>query len=247
LRVERAIYRVAGIAADADQPWPAYLRSLLSFSAAGIGLLYLLLRLQDHLPYSLAHPGMPPALAFDTAVSFTTNTSWQSYAGESTLGQLALAAGLGTQAFLSAAVGIAAALALIRGLARRETDQVGNFWVDITRTCVRLVLPLALAGGVVLLALGVIQNWPSPQPLSTIAGGSQTILGGPVASREPIKLLTGDGGGPLTPNSAYPFENPTPVTNIIEIILMLLIPPASPVRMAAWWGTAAKGGRWRPS
>ena len=161
-RAERMVYRIGRIDPDADQPWTRYLRSLLAFSVTGIGLLYVLLRVQGHLPYALGHPGMSPALAFNTAVSFTTNTSWQSYAGESTLGHLGLALGLGVQGFLSLAVGIAAAVALVRGLARRETSQVGNFWVDITRSCVRLILPLAVAGGLILLACGVIQNWHSP-------------------------------------------------------------------------------------
>ncbi len=227
-RVERVFYRVGGIDPDADQRWPVYLRSLLIFSGAGIGTLYLLLRLQAHLPYSLGHAGMPPALAFNTAVSFTTNTSWQSYAGESTLGHLALATGLGVQGFLSAAVGIAAAIALVRGLSRRNTDRVGNFWVDVTRSCTRLILPMALLSGLILLALGVIQNWHNAHTFTTIAGGSQTLLGGPVASWEPIKLLTGDGGGAFNANSAHPFENPSALSNIFEIFLMFVIPSAFP-------------------
>jgi K+-transporting ATPase A subunit len=129
-RVERVIYRLGGMDSGADQPWSHYIRSLLAMSVAGIVAAYLLLRLQGHLPFSLGHPGMSPALAFDTAVSFTTNTSWQNYAGESTLGYLAQAAGLGVEAFLGAAVGLAAVLALIRGIVRRETDRVGNFWVE---------------------------------------------------------------------------------------------------------------------
>lgn len=227
-RAELVLYRLGRIDPDADQHWAGYLRSLLVFSGAGIGLLYVILRLQGDLPYSLGHPGMPPALAFNTAVSFTTNTSWQSYAGESTLGHTALAAGLEVQGFLSVAVGIAAAIALVRGLARRQTDRVGNFWVDVTRSCTRLVLPLAVAGGIILLALGVIQNWHSPATFSTISGGSQTILGGPIASWEPVKLLTGIGGGAFNANSAHPFENPTPLSNAIEIFLMLVIPSAFP-------------------
>jgi len=139
-RAEQVLYRLGGIDPDADQRWTAYLRSLLAVSLAGILGLYLLLRAQAFLPYSLGHAGMNPALAFDTAVSFTTNTSWQNYPGETTLGYLAQAAGLGAEAFLSAAVGLAAALALIRGLVRRETDRVGNFWVDLTRGVTRVLL-----------------------------------------------------------------------------------------------------------
>jgi len=149
-RLEKLIYRLGGIDATAGQPWPAYLRSLLAVSGLGIVLLYLLLRLQAQLPFSLGHPGMSPALAFDTAVSFTTNTSWQNYSGEATLGYLAQVAGLGVQAFLSAGVGLAAALALIRGLTRRETDRVGNFWVDLTRSVTRVLLPIAVLSGMLL-------------------------------------------------------------------------------------------------
>jgi K+-transporting ATPase KdpA subunit len=225
-RPERVLYRCCGIDPDADQRWPDYLRSLLAVSLAGILVLYLLLRVQGFLPFSLGHPGVPPALAFNTAVSFTTNTSWQNYAGESTLGYLAQAAGLGTEAFLSAAVGLAAALALIRGLTRRETDRVGNCWADLTRSVTRLLIPLALAFGIVLAGLGVIENLSSGRLASALAGGTQRIPGGLVASWESIKLLSGDGGGFFNANSAHPFENPTPVTNLIEIVAMLLIPVA---------------------
>src|SRR5664279_3130002 len=227
-RAERVIYRLAGVAPDGDQRWRAYLSALLAFSATGILLLYALLRGQAHLPYAVGHPGMPAALAFNTAVSFTTNTSWQAYAGESTLGHLALIAGLGVQGFLSAAVGMAAAVALVRGLARRGTGRLGNFWVDVTRASLRIVLPLAVLGGLLLLALGVIQNWSDPHTFSTLAGSRQSIPGGPVAAWEPVKLLTGDGGGAFNANSAHPFENPTPLSNLVEMFLMLVIPSAFP-------------------
>jgi K+-transporting ATPase KdpA subunit len=225
-RGEALLYRCCGIDPDTDQRWPDYLRSLLAVSLVGILLLYLLLRAQALLPYSLGHPGMNPALAFDTAVSFTTNTSWQNYSGEATLGYFAQAAGLGTEAFLSAAVGLAAALALIRGLVRRETDRVGNCWVDLTRGVVRLLLPLALVSGILLAGLGVIQNLSDWHVVTTLAGGRQAVPGGPVASWEPIKLMSGDGGGFFNANSAHPFENPTPLTNVIEMVLMLLVPVA---------------------
>lgn len=245
-RTERLCYRAGGIDPATDQRWPAYLRSLLLFSVAGVVLLYLILRLQAHLPYATGHPGVPPALAFNTAVSFTTNTSWQSYAGESTMGHLALAAGLGVQGFLSVAVAIAVAVALIRGLSRRATDQLGNFWVDVTRTCTRVVLPIAIAAGIVLLALGVIQNWHLPTTMATVVGGSQTILGGPVASWEPIKLLTGDGGGAFNANSAHPFENPSALSNGFEMFLMLLIPSAFPASTDGCSATPDRVGRWPP-
>jgi potassium-transporting ATPase potassium-binding subunit len=178
-RLETVMYRFCGVDGDADQRWPEYLRSLLAVSAAGILVLYALLRLQSHLPYSLGHPGMNPALAFDTAVSFTTNTSWQNYSGEATLGDLAQAAGLGVEAFLSAAVGLAAAVALIRGIIRRQTDRVGNFWVDLTRGVTRVLLPLALVSGVLLAGLGVVQNFSDGHTVATLAGAGSSSPAAP--------------------------------------------------------------------
>ncbi|HYZ52446.1 MAG TPA: potassium-transporting ATPase subunit KdpA [Streptosporangiaceae bacterium] len=223
-RLETAIYRACGIDPASDQRWSHYAVSVLAVSGAGVLLLYLLLRIQAVLPYSLGHPGMNPALAFNTAVSFTTNTSWQNYSGEATLGFVAQAAGLGTEAFLSAAVGLCVALALIRGLVRRQTDRVGNFWVDLVRSVTRVLLPLAAVFAVVLAGLGVVQNLSGWHVVSTLAGARQAIPGGPVASWESIKLMSGDGGGFFNANSAHPFENPAPLTNVIEITLMLLIP-----------------------
>jgi potassium-transporting ATPase potassium-binding subunit len=189
--------------------------------------MYLILRLQEHLPLANGHAGVPSALAFNIAVSFTTNTSWQSYAGEATLGHLAVMTGLGVQAFASTAVGIAAAIALIRGLTRRQTDTVGNFWVDFVRITLRVLLPLSVVAGIILVALGVVQNLDGPRTVTTLAGGEQAILGGPVASWEPIKFLSaGDGGGFFNVNSAHPFENPGALSSVIEIVLMLLIPTA---------------------
>jgi K+-transporting ATPase KdpA subunit len=225
-RAELLFYRCCGVDPETDQRWPEYLRTLLAVSAIGILLLYLLLRAQALLPYALGHPGLSPALAMNTAVSFTTNTSWQNYPGEATLGGLAQAAGLGTEAFLSAAVGLAAALALIRGLIRRETDRVGNCWVDLTRAVTRVLLPLALVCGLILAGLGVIDNLSGPHLVTTLASGTRSVPGGLVASWEPIKLISGDGGGLFNANSAHPFENPTPLTNFIEIVAMLLVPVA---------------------
>ena len=223
-RVESLVYRLCGVDPDADQPWQHYLRALLAFSAVGVLTLYGLLRLQAHLPLSEGHSGVPAALAFNTAVSFTTNTSWQNYAGESTLGHLALVAGLGTAAFASAAVGMAAGVALVRGLARREAAGIGNFWVDLVRGSIRILLPLSLLFALVLLSLGVIQNLHGPLVIDTVTGGRQTLPGGPVASWESIKLLSGDGGGAFNANSAHPFENPTALTDVLEITMMLLVP-----------------------
>ena len=225
-RAERMIYRACGINPENDQRWTHYAVSVLAVSGGGVLLLYLLLRAQAALPFSFGHPGMSPALAFNTAVSFTTNTSWQNYAGEASLGDVAQAAGLGTEAFLSAAVGLCVALALIRGLVRRDASTVGNFWVDLVRAVVRVLLPLAAVFAIVLAGLGVVQNLSSGHVLGTLAGGRQFIPGGLVASWEPIKLMSGDGGGFFNANSAHPFENPGPLANAIEIGLMLLVPVA---------------------
>ena len=222
--VEKAIYRVVGVQPDDEQRWTRYLSSLLAFSGVSVLLLYAIMLLQVHLPEPWGHKGMTPALAFNTAISFTTNTSWQNYPGESTLGHLGLAAGLGVQAFASCAVGMCVAIALIRGITRRQRHELGNFWVDLVRTVVRILMPLSVVVAVLLLKLGVIANFNGPQDVSTVAGGSQTILGGPVASWESIKLMSGDGGGAFNANSAHPFENPTPLSNVIEIVAMLLIP-----------------------
>ena len=169
---------------------------------------------------------MTPALAFNTAISFTTNTSWQNYPGESTLGHVGLAAGLGVQAFASCAVGMCVAVALIRGLAQYQKEEIGNFWVDLVRTVVRVLLPLSIIVALLLITLGVVNNFTGAQEVSTLAGGNQPILGGPVGTWESIKLMSGDGGGAFNANSAHPFENPTPLTNAVEIVAMLLIPVA---------------------
>lgn len=177
-RVETALYRVCGVDSESDQRWTHYLASPLAFSAVGVLMLYALLRLQTHLPLATGHQGVPAGLAFNTAVSFTTNTSWQNYAGESTLGDLAQAAGLGVQAFASAAVGLAAGLALIRGLARHRTDAVGNFWVDLLRSLTRVLLPISVIFAMVLIGLGVVQNLADPHVVATLSGGRQVMLGG---------------------------------------------------------------------
>jgi len=174
-RVEAALYRVCGIDPDAEQRWKHYLISLLALSAVGVLVLYALLRLQAQLPWAAGHPDVSAGLAFNTAVSFTTNTSWQNYAGESTVGHCVQAAGLGVEAFASAAVGLAVGVALIRGLARHRTDTVGNFWVDLVRSITRLLLPLSFLFAIVLVALGVIQNLHDPQAITALAGGRQVI------------------------------------------------------------------------
>lgn len=226
LRVERVIYRLVGVRPDGQQRWTGYLSAVLAFSAVSVLLLYGLLLLQVYLPEPWGHKGMTPALAFNTAISFTTNTSWQNYPGEATLGHVGLVAGLGVQAFASLAVGMCVAVVLIRGLAQYQNQEIGNFWVDLVRTVVRILLPLSVIVTLILLALGVVNNIHGAQQVSTIAGSSQTLLGGPVATWESIKLMSGDGGGAFNVNSAHPFENPTPLTNVVEIVAMLVIPVA---------------------
>jgi potassium-transporting ATPase potassium-binding subunit len=225
-RVERVIYRIVGVDPKAQQPWHGYARSVLAFSAVGLLSLFLFELLQGKLPLHLHDPATPmtPSLAWNTAVSFVTNTSWQSYPGESTQGHLVQMAGIAVQSFLSAAVGMAVAVALVRGFARTKTDQLGNFWVDLVRGTLRILLPISFLGAMVLLAGGVIQNFHlNDQVATTLGGAHQTITGGPVASQEAIKVLSGDGGGFYNAQSAHPFENPTAWTNWVEIFLMLVI------------------------
>ncbi|SEE42608.1 potassium-transporting ATPase subunit KdpA [Jiangella alba] len=226
LAVERAFYRIVRVDPDADQRWSTYLLSVLGFSAVSVLLLYAMLRLQDLLPMSLGFDGMAPDLAFNTATSFVANTNWQSYAGESTLGYTAQMAGLTVQNFLSAAVGLAVAIALIRGLTRHRTDRLGNFWVDLTRGTVRILLPIAFLFALVLVAGGVVQNLSEPHDITTLGGSIQSLIGGPVASQEVIKLLGTNGGGFFNANSAHPFENANALTNLLEIFLILVIPVA---------------------
>lgn len=225
-RVEQVIYRLIGAQPDDRQRWARYGASLLAFSAVSVLFLYGLLLVQTRFPEPWGRKGMTPALAFNTAISFVTNTSWQNYPGESTLGHIGLAAGLGVQAFASCAVGMCVAAALIRGLAQYQLEEIGNFWVDLVRSVVRILVPLSIIVALGLLALGVIDNVNGAQEIATLAGKNQTILGGPVASWESIKLMSGDGGGAFNVNSAHPFENPTPLTNVVEIVAMLVIPVA---------------------
>lgn len=220
---ERLIYRAGGVNGDADQKWSVYLRSILAFSAVSVLFLYAFLRLQNHLLLSLGMKPVTTDQSFNTAASFVTNTNWQSYSGESTMGHLVQMAGLAVQNFVSAAVGIAVVAALIRGFSRKATDRVGNFWVDLTRIVLRVLLPLAFVFAIVLVAAGAVQNFHGIHDITTIAGGHQSMTGGPVASQESIKELGTNGGGFYNANSAHPFENPNAFTNLIEIYLMLVI------------------------
>lgn len=221
---ERLIYRIAGAQPDREQHWVWYAASVLAFSAVSVTVLFGLLMLQTQLSAPWGAQGMTPLLALNTAVSFVTNTSWQNYAGESTLGHFGLTVGLGVQAFASSAVGMAVAIALIRGIVRRQTTELGNFWVDLVRGIIRILIPMAVLIAVVLTALGVLETFGAAQSIGTLAGGSQTLPTAPIASWESIKLMSGDGGGAFNANSAHPFENPTPLTNVIEIVTMAVIP-----------------------
>ncbi|QCD59048.1 potassium-transporting ATPase subunit KdpA [Streptomyces hawaiiensis] len=224
LRAERWIYRAIGADPDTEMTWTAYLRGVLAFSVVGVLFLYLLMRLQGVLPGSLGFASLDPAQSFNTAVSFVTNTDWQSYYGEQTMGHVVQTAGLAVQNFLSAAVGMAVAVALVRGFARARTGDLGNFWCDLVRGTVRILVPAAAVAAVVLVACGVIQNFSGIHEVGQFMGGSQQWNGGAVASQEAIKELGTNGGGYFNANSAHPFENPTPFTNLFEIFLILVIP-----------------------
>ncbi|MFJ4037033.1 potassium-transporting ATPase subunit KdpA [Microbacterium sp. NPDC090007] len=228
LAVERGTYRVIGVDPRSAQTWQAYLRSVLLFSFVSVVFVYAIMRLQGVLPFSLGLDAPGEALSFNTAVSFVTNTNWQAYSGEATLGYTVQFAALTVQNFVSAAVGIAVAVALVRGFAYRRSGVIGNFWVDLVRGTYRLLLPFSIVAAVVLLAGGVIQNLSGFTDATTIAGAAQSIPGGPVASQEAIKLLGTNGGGIFNTNAAHPFENPTPWTNLFEIFLLLVIPFAMP-------------------
>src|SRR5947209_18486019 len=227
-RVERAVYKLCGIDPEADMRWGVYARSVLAFSLVSVLFVYLIERTQHWLFLSVGMANVSPATAWNTAASFTTNTNWQNYSGESTMSYLTQMAGLTVQNFASAAVGLAVAIAVIRGFTRSRTDKLGNFWVDLTRGTIRLLLPLSVIGAVILAATGVIENFSLYHVITTLAGGHQSMVGGPVASQEAIKELGNNGGGFFNANSAHPFENPNPFSNWFENFLILLIPFALP-------------------
>ncbi|GHE43972.1 potassium-transporting ATPase potassium-binding subunit [Streptosporangium violaceochromogenes] len=241
LGIERVIYRLIGVRPDAEQRWSVYARSLLAFSAISILFLYGLQRLQDKLFLSLGMAPVTDHVAWNTAVSFVTNTNWQSYSGESTMGHLVQMAGLAVQNFVSAAVGMAVAIALVRGFARRRTEELGNFWVDLVRGSVRILLPIAFVGALALVAGGLVQNFAAPHDVTTLTGGTQAITGGPVASQEIIKELGTNGGGFYNTNSAHPFENAVSWTNWLEIAAILVIPFALPRTFGRMVGDRRQG------
>ena len=225
--LEKAIYRLSGVREDTEQRWTQYAASLIAFSLASFCFAYALQRLQGILPLNPRHFGtaaVTPDLAFNTAVSFVTNTNWQAYSGEATLSYLVQMAALTVQNFVSAAAGVAVAIALVRGFARQQMHSIGNFWVDLTRATLYVFLPLSLAGALFLCSQGAIQNFHAYEQVRTMEGAAQTIPQGPVASQEAIKMIGTNGGGFFGANSAHPYENPTPLTNFVQMLMIFMIP-----------------------
>src|SRR5512136_2090970 len=228
-RLERLCYRLSGVDPAEEQGWMAYAGSLLAFSAFSMLGTYLILRLQAWLPFNpQGLPGVAPDLAFDTAASFTTNTNWQFYSGEAVMSYLSQMAGLAWHNFTSAAAGIGVALALARGLTRRRGPEaprtLGNFWADLVRATVYLLLPASVVIGLLLASQGVLQTLAPYHELATLEGAKQVLALGPVASQEAIKQLGTNGGGFFNANSAHPFENPTPWSNMLSMLAIFLIP-----------------------
>ncbi len=225
-RAERLIYRALGTNPDREQSWRRYAGALVTFSAVSIGVTYALLRLQGHLPFNPQRLGaVAPALSFNTAVSYVTNTNWQNYAGETTMSYFSQAGALMVQQFVSASVGVAVAIALVRGFSRRGSPTVGNFWVDITRCLLYVLAPAAFLTGIIFVAQGAVQTLAGPVVVHDVLNGvTQTIPRGPAGFIESIKQLGTNGGGPFNANSAMPFENPSALTNWLSIYLMLAIP-----------------------
>src|SRR5450631_3215261 len=252
--IERLLYRVTGVDEEHEMRWTEYALSMLLFSGASMLLLYLMERAQQVLPWwnPQKFVGVPPALAFNTAASFTTNTNWQNYPGEATMSYLTQMAGLAYHNFTSAAVGIALAIAFIRGISRREKDTIGNFWVDLTRTTLWVLLPACMVFALLLVSQGAVQNFKpydtvklvEPQQVQRVADGKpvvgpdgkpvmdtvtdQVIAQGPVASQEAIKMLGTNGGGFFSANSAHPFENPTPLSNYLQMLSIFALPAGLP-------------------
>ena len=222
--IERLVYRTTGVDEAREMRWTEYAFAMLAFSVVSMIVLYVMQRVQQWLPWNPQGFGaVPPALAFNTAASFTTNTNWQAYSGESTMSYLTQMAGLAFHNFVSAATGIALAIAFIRGIAQREKDTIGNFWVDLVRGCLWVLLPFCLAGALFLVSQGVVQNLRSYDVVTTVEGARQTIAQGPVASQEIIKEFGTNGGGFFNANSAHPFENPTPLTNLFEMFCIFAV------------------------
>ncbi|WP_328773043.1 potassium-transporting ATPase subunit KdpA [Streptomyces sp. NBC_00286] len=241
LRVEKWIYRSVGANPDAEMRWPAYLRGVLAFSAVSVLFLYLLQRIQDKLPLSLGFKPITPDQAFNTAASFVSNTNWQSYSGEAAMSHVTQTMGLAVQNFVSSAVGIAVAVALVRGFARSRTGDLGNFWADLVRGTVRILIPISVVAAVILIAAGAIQNFGGIHSITTLTGDKQAISPGAVASQEAIKDLGTNGGGFFNANSSHPFENPNGFTNWLEIFLLLVIPFSLPRTFGKMVGSVKQG------
>jgi K+-transporting ATPase ATPase A chain len=240
--IERLFYRVCGIQADQEMSWQQYSVAMLIVSFVSLLLTYVIERAQSLLPWNPQHlAGVSPALAFNTAVSFTTNTNWQSYTPETTMSYFTQMVGLAYHNFLSAAIGIAVAVALVRGIARKQSATIGNFWVDTTRVILWILLPICLVVAPILIGQGVIQNLKPYTAVTTLQHGTQSLAQGPVASQEVIKELGTNGGGFFNANSAHPFENPTPFSNFIEMGLILLIPAALTVTLGKMTGSSGHG------
>jgi len=240
--IESVFYRVCGIQADQEMSWQQYSVAMLIVSFVSLLLTYVIERAQGLLPWNPQHlAGVSPALAFNTAVSFTTNTNWQSYMPETTMSYFTQMVGLAYHNFLSAAIGIAVAVALVRGIARKQSATIGNFWVDTTRVILWILLPICLVVAPILIGQGVIQNLKPYTAITTLQHGTQSLAQGPVASQEVIKELGTNGGGFFGANSAHPFENPTPFSNFIEMELILLIPAALTVTLGKMTGSSGHG------
>ena len=224
LAVERVVYKAVRVSPEAEQRWPVYSAGVLGFSFVSIVLLYLIQRAQPLLPFDFGRGAVEPGIAFNTAISFVTNTNWQSYVPEAVMGHTVQMLGLTVQNFVSGAVGIAVAIALVRGFTRSASDRLGNFWVDLVRGSVRILLPISFVFAIVLIALGVVQSLHSGVAVTNPDGSSSTIALAPAASQETIKELGTNGGGIFNANSSHPFENPNGMTNLIELFLILLIP-----------------------
>lgn len=242
LPLERLLYRLTGVHRDVEMRWTEYTFSMLVFSLVTMLLTYAVERAQHILPWNPQHlPGVSPALAWNTAVSFTTNTNWQSYVPEQTMSYLTQMLGLATHNFWSAAVGMALAVAFIRGIARREMRTLGNFWVDLTRATLWILLPLSIVMALLLVSQGVIQNLRPYDTVKTLEAHAQVIAQGPVASQEAIKMLGTNGGGFFNANSAHPFENPTPFSNLLEMFAIFLIPAGLTVTLGQMTGSPKHG------
>jgi potassium-transporting ATPase potassium-binding subunit len=240
--VERLVYRLAGVDEKREMGVWSYVSAVLVFNLVILLFLFVLLRLQGHLPLNPAHvPGMDPWVAFNTAVSFSTNTNWQVYVPETSVSYLTQMLGLVRENFVSAAIGMAVAVAFIRGLTRHTTRELGNFWVDLTRSIVWILLPISIVGGLVLVSQGVVQNLNAPTKALTVQGVTQTIAQGPFASQEIIKELGTNGGGSYNANSAHPYENPTPLTDLIEMLAILAIPAALTYTFGRFAGNQRQG------